>query len=51
MARITIDTEYPLFPVEPKVFGHFTEHAFGNIYGGLYDPQSLRTVCAATSWI
>ena len=40
MARITIDTEYPKYPVEPKVFGHFTEHAFGNIYGGMYDPDS-----------
>lgn len=40
MARITIDTEYPRFPAEPKVFGHFTEHAFGNIYSGMYDPGS-----------
>lgn len=40
MARITIDTEYPLFPVETKLFGHFTEHAFENVYGGFYDPQS-----------
>lgn len=42
MARITIDTEYPRFPAETKVFGHFTEHAFGNIYGGLYDPDSAQ---------
>lgn len=40
MARITVDTGFPGFPVERKVFGHFTEHAFGNIYGGMYDPTS-----------
>ena len=40
MAKIRVDLEYPLFPVEKKLFGHFTEHAFGNIYGGFYDPQS-----------
>lgn len=31
MARITIDTEYPRFPVEKKLFGHFTEHAFSDV--------------------
>jgi len=40
VTRLTIDTRCPLFPVEEKLFGHFTEHAFGNIYGGLYDPDS-----------
>ena len=26
--------------VDRKIFGHFTEHAFGNIYGGIYEPDS-----------
>ena len=42
MATIKIDLEYPRFPVERKIFGHFTEHAFGNIYGGMYDPESPK---------
>lgn len=40
MARIKVDYEFPRFPVEKKIFGHFTEHAFKNIYGGMYDPES-----------
>ena len=42
MAKIKIDLEFPRFPVERKIFGHFTEHAFGNIYGGMYDPESPK---------
>lgn len=42
MATIKIDLEFPRFPVERKIFGHFTEHAFGNIYGGMYDPESPK---------
>ncbi|MBQ6678775.1 MAG: hypothetical protein IJM76_02015 [Lachnospiraceae bacterium] len=42
MAKIRVDTAFPKFPVERKIFGHFTEHAFGNIYGGFYDPESAR---------
>lgn len=40
MAKISVDLNYPKGPVERNVFGHFTEHAFGNIYGGMYDPES-----------
>ncbi len=42
MAKIRVDLAYPLFTVERKIFGHFTEHAFGNIYGGMYDPGSSK---------
>lgn len=42
MAKIRVDFEYPQFPVERKIFGHFTEHAFCNIYGGMYDPGSSK---------
>jgi len=40
VAKIKIDLDFPLFPVEKNIFGHFTEHAFQNIYGGMYDPES-----------
>ena len=39
-AKITIQLDRERGKVDPKIFGHFTEHAFGNIYGGIYDPQS-----------
>lgn len=40
MAQIDINLRQKLGSVEKKVFGHFCEHAFGNIYGGIYDPES-----------
>ncbi len=40
MAKITIGLDRFCGEVDPKIFGHFTEHAFGNIYGGIYDPGS-----------
>lgn len=40
MAKIKVDLERIISDVDPKIFGHFTEHAFKNIYGGVYDPAS-----------
>jgi len=38
--RIIIDADRPLAKIDRNIFGHFCEHAFGNIYGGFYDPES-----------
>ncbi|NLN45434.1 MAG: hypothetical protein GX153_02545, partial [Clostridiaceae bacterium] len=40
MEQIFVNLNTPRGEVDPKIFGHFCEHAFGNIYGGLYDPGS-----------
>ena len=37
-AKITVNREKVQGEVSPLHFGHFMEHAFGNIYGGVYDP-------------
>ena len=37
-AHVYIQPDRILATVDPMIFGHFTEHAFGNIYGGIYDP-------------
>ena len=37
-AKITVNREKVQGEVSPLLFGHFMEHAFGNIYGGVYDP-------------
>ena len=39
-AKIDVRTDHIVGEVDPKIFGHFTEHAFRNIYGGIYDPES-----------
>ena len=39
-AKVSIQLDRVLAKVDPLIFGHFTEHAFGNIYGGIYDPQN-----------
>ena len=36
-AKITVNREKVQGEVSPLLFGHFMEHAFGNIYGGVYD--------------
>ena len=38
MTNIYVNLNVPRGEVDPKIFGHFCEHAFGNIYGGYYDP-------------
>ena len=40
MARIEVRVDRRKAEVDPKIFGHFSEHAFRNIYGGMYDPDS-----------
>ena len=37
-AKVSIQLDRKLAQVSPLIFGHFTEHAFSNIYGGVYDP-------------
>ena len=39
-AKITVNQEKKLGEIDRNLFGHFMEHAFGNIYGGVYDPGS-----------
>ena len=34
-AKITVNREKVQGEVSPLLFGHFMEHAFGNIYGGV----------------
>lgn len=38
--KVMIQLDRVCGEVDRKIFGHFTEHAFGNIYGGIYDPDS-----------
>jgi len=38
--KVVIQLDRICGEVDRKIFGHFTEHAFGNIYGGIYDPDS-----------
>ena len=33
MDRIYVDLTYAKNPVDKKIFGHFCEHGFANIYG------------------
>jgi alpha-N-arabinofuranosidase len=40
MAKIEVMVNHIMSEVDPKIFGHFTEHAFRNIYEGMYDPES-----------
>lgn len=39
-AKITVNQGKKLGEIDRNLFGHFMEHAFGNIYGGVYDPGS-----------
>lgn len=43
MDKIYIDLNVPKAAVDEKIFGHFCEHAFGNIYGGFYDPDNKNS--------
>lgn len=38
MNKVYVNLNVPQSNVDRKLFGHFCEHAFGNIYGGIYDP-------------
>lgn len=38
-AKITIYTDDRRNKIDKNIFGHFMEHAFGTIYGGIYDPE------------
>lgn len=52
-AKITVNREKVQGEVSPLLFGHFMEHAFGNIYGGVYDPghpSPMRMAFAQTCW-
>lgn len=40
MAQVEINLKKSKGKIERNIFGHFCEHAFGNIYGGLYDPEN-----------
>lgn len=41
MARIKVFTDQIKSSINPMIFGHFTEHAFKNIYNGMYEPDSV----------
>jgi alpha-N-arabinofuranosidase len=38
-ARVTVDTEFAVGQVDPRLFGGFAEHLGRCIYGGLYEPD------------
>ncbi len=38
MNQVFVDLNVAKSEVDNKIFGHFMEHAFGNIYGGIYEP-------------
>ncbi len=40
MYKITINPHRKIGAINPNIYGHFTEHAFKNIYQGMYDPDS-----------
>lgn len=40
MAKIEVNLKKPQGSISKEIFGHFCEHAFKNIYGGIYDPES-----------
>ena len=40
MEKVFANLNVPKSQVDKKIFGHFCEHAFGNIYGGVYDPDN-----------
>lgn len=40
MAKIQVLTDQVKSSIDPLIFGHFTEHAFKNIYDGMYEPGS-----------
>lgn len=43
MYKISVNPRRKIGTVNRNIYGHFTEHAFGNIYGGVYDPGSELT--------
>lgn len=43
MTDIYVNLNVPKGAVEEKIFGHFCEHAFQNIYGGYYDPGHIQS--------
>lgn len=43
MAKVTVNAQRVISEVNKFVFGHFQEHAFGNIYGGIYDPGNGKS--------
>ena len=38
-ARITIDTDFRIGAVDPRLFGSFVEHLGRCVYGGIYEPD------------
>ncbi len=43
MEKIFVNLNNPKNKVDKKIFGHFCEHAFKNIYGGFYDPENSNS--------
>ena len=41
-ANITIDSSKKAGEIDRKIFGHFMEHAFGNIYGIIFFMWNTR---------
>lgn len=40
MYRIHVNPRRKIGDINKNIYGHFTEHAFRNIYGGLFEPDS-----------
>lgn len=43
MYKVVINPNRMIGNINKKIYGHFTEHAFKNIYGGVFDPGSPRS--------
>ncbi len=43
MYQITVNPNRSIGSIDPKIYGHFTEHAFANIQGGFFDPGHARS--------
>ena len=37
-ARLTLNTQFNVGPIDRRIFGGFLEHLGRAVYGGVYDP-------------
>ena len=40
-AKVIIDKDYVVGPVDPRIFGSFIEHIGRTVYGGIYEPGDI----------
>ena len=39
LSSLTLDADFELSPVDPRLFGGFAEHLGRHIYTGIYEPE------------